>query len=167
MVGEGEQRAAMEEFCRRERFTNVTLTGFVNQSVIPSYYAASDLIAVTSSFEAYGLVATEAAVFGFPILVSDRVGCIGPKDTAQPGQNAIVFPCGDTERLAQAVELLYNDRGLYALMSAHSVRISESQDELAAAQQTAVAARQVCALLARRTKLTAAQHTQAAKCVEE
>jgi glycosyltransferase involved in cell wall biosynthesis len=167
MVGEGEQRAAMEAFCRREDFRDATFTGFVNQSAIPSYYAASDVIAITSNLEAYGLVATEAAVFGLPILVSDRVGCIGPQDTAQSGQNAIVFPCGDTERVAQAVELLCKDRDLYARMSAHSVRVSESQDELAAAQQTASAARQICALSARQGKLSAAsRHPQSAECVE-
>jgi glycosyltransferase involved in cell wall biosynthesis len=168
LVGEGEQRAALEAFCRREALTNVTFTGFVNQSAIPSYYVASDVIAVTSSSEAYGLVATEAAVFGLPILVSDRVGCIGAQDTAQPGRNAIVFPCGDTERLAQAVEHLHNDRDLYARMSAHSVRVSESQDELAAAQRTASAARKMCALSASQGKLSATnRYPQAAECVEE
>ena len=168
LVGDGEQRAAMETFCREERFTNVTLTGFVNQTAIPSYYAASDVIAVTSSYEAYGLVATEAAVFGLPILVSDRVGCIGAQDTAQPGQNAIVLRCGDTEQLAQAVELLYKDRDLYVRMSAHSVRVSESQDELVAAQRTAKAVSQICALGNRRKTLTAStQSPRALKCIEE
>ena len=135
LVGEGEQRPAMQAFCQQEGFKNVTLTGFVNQSAIPSYYAASDVIAVTSSFEAYGLVATEAAVFGLPIVVSDRVGCIGPRDTAQPGQNAIVFPCGDTAGLAETVELLFSDHDLHARMSAHSIGVSEAQDELTAARQ--------------------------------
>ena len=134
LVGEGEQRRRMETFCKREQVNNVVLTGFINQSAIPSYYAASDVIALTSSFEAYGLVASEASVFGLPIVVSDRAGCIGPQDTAQPGRNAIVFPCGDTMRLTQAVEQLYNDRNLYRVMSAHSTRISKSQDELAAVQ---------------------------------
>ncbi|HJS99877.1 MAG TPA: glycosyltransferase family 4 protein, partial [Terriglobales bacterium] len=155
LVGEGEQRPAMQAFCQQEGFKNVTLTGFVNQSAIPSYYAASDVIAVTSSFEAYGLVATEAAVFGLPIVVSDRVGCIGPRDTAQPGQNAIVFPCGDTEQLAQAIETLYSHRNLYESMSAHSIRVSESQDELAAARQAASAARHLGALGSQRPKLRA------------
>lgn len=143
LVGEGDQRAPMEAFCRREAFTNVTFTGFVNQSAIPSYYAASDVIAVTSSFEAYGLVATEAAVFGLPIVISDKVGCIGVRDTAQPGRNAIVFPCGETERLAQAIERLYSNRDLYAVMSAHSVRVSESQDELTATRQLTSAVRRL------------------------
>ena len=40
LVGEGEQRAVLEAFCRREDFRNFTLTSFVNQSAIPYYYAA-------------------------------------------------------------------------------------------------------------------------------
>jgi glycosyltransferase involved in cell wall biosynthesis len=143
LVGEGEQRRAVETFCQRERITNIVLTGFVNQSAIPSYYAASDVIAVTSSMEAYGLVASEASVFGLPILVSDRVGCIGPEDTAQPGRNAIVFPCADPEQLGEAIERLYNDSNLYGVMSSNSVQISESQDEITAARRTANAVRQL------------------------
>jgi glycosyltransferase involved in cell wall biosynthesis len=143
LVGAGEERRAIETFCGRELVTNAVLTGFVNQSAIPSYYAASDVMAVTSSFEAYGLVASEASVFGLPILVSDRVGCIGPRDTAQPGRNAIVFPCGDTEQLSQAIELLYNDRNLYATMSSNSTQISESQDELVATQRITSAVRRL------------------------
>jgi len=143
LVGEGEQRRTIESFCQRERANNIVLTGFVNQSAIPSYYAASDVIALTSSFEAYGLVASEASVFGLPILVSDRVGCIGPNDTAQPGRNAIVFPCADPEQLGQAIERLYNDRDLYTAMSWNSTRISESQDELTAARQTVTAVHQL------------------------
>src|ERR1017187_249070 len=139
LVGEGEERRTMEAFCERERVTNAVLAGFVNQSAIPSYYAASDVIAVTSSFEAYGLVASEASVFGLPILASDRVGCIGPRDTAQPGRNAIIFPCGDTQQLSQAIELLYNDRSRCAAMCSNSTRISESQDELVATQRIASA----------------------------
>jgi glycosyltransferase involved in cell wall biosynthesis len=134
-VGEGEERRQLEAFCEREQVTNAVLTGFVTQSAIPSYYAASDVIAVTSSFEPYGLVASEASVFGLPILASDRVGCVGSQDTAQPGRNAIVFPSGDAQKLSQAIEVLYNDRSLYANMSSNSTRISESQDELVAAER--------------------------------
>jgi glycosyltransferase involved in cell wall biosynthesis len=134
LVGEGEQRKSIEAFCERQGITNKVLTGFVNQSAIASYYAASDIIALTSSIEAYGLVASEASVFGLPMVVSDRVGCNGSSDTAQSGRNAIVFPCGDTERLSQAIELLYKDSNLYSTMSASSTRISESQDEVVAAR---------------------------------
>jgi glycosyltransferase involved in cell wall biosynthesis len=143
LVGEGDQRHLIKAFCEREGVTNTVLAGFVNQSAIPSYYAASDVIALTSSDEAYGLVASEASVFGLPILVSDRVGCIGPRDTAQPGRNAIIFPCGDTGKLGEAIELLYADPNLYATMSSNSTRIAESQDEIVAARQTISAVHQL------------------------
>ena len=168
LVGEGEERPALEAYCHQEHLKNVTLAGFVNQSAIPSYYAASDVLAQTSSLEAYGLVATEASVFGLPIVISDRVGCIGPHDTAQPGQNAIVFPSGDTERLTQAIELLYRDHNLYASMSAHSVRVSESQDELVASRQMAAAVRQVSALSHPfPNRDTPSEHSQTVECTEE
>ena len=150
LVGEGEERGTIESFCQREGVKNVILTGFVNQSAIPSYYPAADVLALTSSFEAYGLVATEASVFGLPILVSDRVGCIGPRDTAQPGRNAIVFPCGDTEHLSHAIELLFKDHRLYASMSQNSSLSSDSQDEVAASQQIARAVRELHGLRAKR-----------------
>ncbi len=83
----------------------------------------------------YSLVSSEAGFFELPILVSDRVGCIGPPGTAQPGRNAFVFPCGNMQQPGQAIELLYNDRSLYAIMSSNSTRIPESQDELVATQR--------------------------------
>jgi glycosyltransferase involved in cell wall biosynthesis len=153
LVGEGEERHNLEAFCERERVTNAVLSGFVNQSAIPSYYAASDVIAVTSSFEAYGLVASEASVFGLPILASDRVGCIGPNDTAQPGRNAIVYPCGNIQRLAECIEQLWRDGELYKRMAMEASHISESQDVVAATQQLAFAARKLHELGPRRSNL--------------
>lgn len=163
LVGEGEERSRLEAICKRNQVTNAVLTGFVNQSAIASYYAASDVIAVPSSFEAYALVASEASVLGLPILISDRVGCIGSRDPAQPGRNAIVFPCGDTQRLADAVEALYNDRSLYAAMSSSSARISESRDELVATARVSNAVRRLHAIGPRwLASRTARQESEAA-----
>lgn len=115
------------------------MTGFINQSIIPEYYAASDLVVLTSSREAYGLVASEGASFGLPIVVSDQAGCIGQNSTAQAGINAIVYPCGNRELLREAIETLYKDKALYAIMSTASARISEGQDVTAAANALAAA----------------------------
>ena len=41
-VGEGAERGALERFCVRERYDRAVLTGFVNQSIIPEYYRASE-----------------------------------------------------------------------------------------------------------------------------
>ncbi len=139
LVGEGSQRAAIEEFCRHEKVNNTVLTGFVNQASIPDYYVASDVIALTSSQENYGLVVSEGTCFGLPVIVSDQVGCIGTNDVAQPGTNAIVYPCGNRERLQEAIKDMYEDRELYLRMSKASTRISETQDVAAAASALAAA----------------------------
>jgi glycosyltransferase involved in cell wall biosynthesis len=140
LVGEGPERAAIEQYCFRENLSNVKLTGFVNQASIARYYAASDALALTSAYEPFGLVVTEGASFGLPVIVSDRVGCAGSNDVARVGINAVVYPCGDRKELEHAIERLCLDKDLYGKMSAASVTISEMQDVTVAAKLLADAA---------------------------
>lgn len=128
LVGEGPERGKIEDFCRREEIKNVTLTGFVNQSKLGEYYAASDVVALTSTSEAYGLTVPEGMCFGLPCIVSDQVGCAGPRDAARNGVNAIVYPVGDRTALSAAIERLYRDRALYEQMSQAASLLSEEQD---------------------------------------
>jgi glycosyltransferase involved in cell wall biosynthesis len=135
LVGEGSERQKIEDYCRNNNLTNVTLTGFANQSKVPEYYAASDVLAVTSDDDPHPLVVSEAGTFGLPTIVSDRIGCIGVNDTARPGANAAVYPCGDHERLSQTMETLWRDRELYLRMSEAALKVSMSQDVGVAANQ--------------------------------
>jgi glycosyltransferase involved in cell wall biosynthesis len=139
LVGEGPERGNIEEFCRREEIKAVTLTGFVNQSKIGEYYVASDVVALTSRFDAYGLAVPEGMCFGLPSIVSDQVGCAGPDDAARDGVNAIVYPVGDRAALSEAIERLYRDRALYEKMSRAASLISEELDVTHVAGQLASA----------------------------
>jgi glycosyltransferase involved in cell wall biosynthesis len=135
LMGEGPERGAIEEFCRVHNTQRVVLTGFINQSVIPEYYAASDVLVVSSDYEPYGMIVTEAACFGLPAIVSDRIGCVGANDTARPDVNALVYPCGDVEQLQRQIERLYSDPALMQRMSAASLAIAEAHDTATAAAQ--------------------------------
>jgi glycosyltransferase involved in cell wall biosynthesis len=143
LVGEGEERPAIEALCRAHNIHNVFLAGFINQSAIPHYYAAADVLAVTSAADPHPLIVSEGGCFGLPVIVSDRVGCIGPNDSVQPGRNAIVYPCGDVQALAAAIDQLWRDRDLYQGMSAKSSEIAASQDVSVAAEQLASAVREL------------------------
>jgi len=75
------------------------VTGFVNQSELPAYYHAADIIVLPSDVENWGLVLNEAMAAGVLPVVSDRVGAaldlvVGVGE---------VYPCGDTARLADAI----------------------------------------------------------------
>ncbi len=153
LVGEGPERPQLERFIAESRLADSVLTGFVNQSGLPEYYAAGDLLALPTEEEPYGLVALEAAVFGLPLVASDRLGCLGPGDVARPGRNALAFRCGDIEALRESIERLRDDASLRRAMGAESARIAEGRDVHAAAGALARATEQLHELGPRRGRL--------------
>ncbi|MBO0952323.1 glycosyltransferase family 4 protein [Fibrella forsythiae] len=107
LLGEGESRRELTEFIAQHTMTNVLLTGFVNQSVIGEYYAASDVYIMCSTIETWGLSTNEAMNFGVPVLLADTIGCV--VDLVQEGVNGYSYPCGDisklSNRLAQLLDM--------------------------------------------------------------
>lgn len=75
------------------------VTGFVNQSELPAYYHAADIIVLPSEVENWGLVINEGMAAGVLPVVSDHVGA-APDLVVGVGE---VYPCGDTARLADAL----------------------------------------------------------------
>jgi len=133
LVGEGPLRRDVEKRIRSLGLQNVTLTGFVNQSSLPRIYVGCDILLVPSAYDPHPLVVTEGATFGLPVVVSDRVGCIGPTDTARSNENAIVFPCGDTRALASAILRLQEEHLLRSRMAKTSYDIAAGQSASGAA----------------------------------
>ena len=139
LVGEGSARPTIENYLHTHGVKNCTLTGFVNQSRISSYYAAADVLTVPSSLEPYSLTAGEGAIFGLPIIASDQVGCVGPHGPAQPGVNTIVFPVGDVAQLSAAISELCRNRALYQRLAQASAALAATQDIVAATRIFAAA----------------------------
>ncbi len=77
--------------------------GFVNQSKIPLYYAAMDVLVTTSWIDPHPLVVSEAMVSGTPPILSDRCGNWGYNDTVRHRHNGLVYPCGNADALAAAM----------------------------------------------------------------
>jgi glycosyltransferase involved in cell wall biosynthesis len=101
-VGSGE----LEPACRAEAQKLGIRTGwpgFLNQSELGRAYAAADCLVLPSDWgETWGLVVNEALATGLPCVVSDRVGCA--PDLVTPGVTGEIFPMGDVEALAGALE---------------------------------------------------------------
>jgi glycosyltransferase involved in cell wall biosynthesis len=75
------------------------VTGFVNQSELPAYYHAADILVLPSEAEKWGLVVNEAMAAGVVPVVSDRVGA-APDLVQGIGE---IYPCGDIKSLAAAL----------------------------------------------------------------
>ncbi|MDI9630042.1 MAG: glycosyltransferase family 4 protein [Acidobacteriota bacterium] len=145
MVGDGPERAQLEKAVAGAG-GRVRLAGFVNQSAIGRFYAAADLLAVPSERDAHPLVVTEALFFGLPVVISDAVGCIGAGDTAQPGRNALVFPCGEVSALAAHLTRLAAAGELRTRLGQASREISRVHDAPHAARLLAEATRELTRL---------------------
>lgn len=142
-IGDGPLLDQMTQLANQAGQGTVRIAGFVNQSAIARYYAASDVLVVPSSFDPHPLVVTEAGVLGLPTIASDRVGCIGPTDSLRPNYNALIYPCGESEALAKRIETIFMDAKLRARMSMEATTIAEKQDATVAARLLATAVTQV------------------------
>ena len=124
VAGDGELRAALEAAAAAAG-VNAAFLGFVNIDALPDLYAAADALVHSAEVEQYGMAVLEAAVVGLPLIVSDRIGAIGPASIARPGVNALVYPCADVPALRSAILTLAMDPARRRSFSEASLRISE------------------------------------------
>jgi glycosyltransferase involved in cell wall biosynthesis len=109
VIGSGELQREAEAMVAQLKLP-VSFAGFLNQTEIPSAYAAADCLVLPSDYgETWGLVVNEAMACGRPAIVSDRVGCA--PDLVSDGVTGAVFPFGDIPALAdRLVELADPER---------------------------------------------------------
>ena len=79
--------------------------GFVNQSAIRDFYAATDVMVLPSGYagETWGLVVNEALQAGCAVVVSEAVGC--SREFGE-WERVRTIPVGEAAALARAVEEL-------------------------------------------------------------
>jgi glycosyltransferase involved in cell wall biosynthesis len=101
-------------------YDRIHFLGFIGKEDRRNLLAATQLLALVSSAENFGMAAVEAMAAGVPVLVSDRVGV--STEIASDGAGKVVPPRQDA--IAQALielllnPLLLNQMGKKAQMSA-------------------------------------------------
>ena len=118
-VGSGDLEAKLRAAAADE--PNVHFPGFFNQSDLPHVFAASDLFALPSSIEPWGLIVNEVMCAGLPVVVAREVGCV--PDLVHEGVNGAIFAAGDIGALAAALERIAGDATLRTNMGPQSRRI--------------------------------------------
>jgi glycosyltransferase involved in cell wall biosynthesis len=110
IAGSGELEQELRTFCTAHALSNVSFTGFVNQSELPALYAASDVFVLPSQDEPWGLAVNEAMCASLPVVVSREVGCVA--DLVRDGVNGYTPEAGDIEGLTRALRRLIEDEDL-------------------------------------------------------
>jgi glycosyltransferase involved in cell wall biosynthesis len=89
---------------------NIHFSGFINQSELPTYYAAGDVLVLPSYYETWGLVLNEAMASGLPSIVSD--GCGAAVDMIIDGKTGYTYPMGDIHQLGSLMKKFTGNKDL-------------------------------------------------------
>lgn len=105
IVGDGEERNALETRTRELGLADVRFVGFQNQSELPRFFQLADVFVLPSRHEPWGLVVNEAMAAGCAVIVSSDVG--SHTDLITDGVEGCVFPVGDTAALSDALHRVF------------------------------------------------------------
>lgn len=112
LVGDGSEREALRARVVGERLEGrVTFVGW--SAATPDWYAASDVVALTSDREGTPLAVIEAAAAGRPVVATD-VG--GVADIVVDGSTGFIVPASDVAALADRLTRLATDPVLRATL---------------------------------------------------
>lgn len=104
--------ARVDEACRRLRW----FESLPHRDVM-DLMMQSDVLALPSLGEGFGLVVTEALACGLPVLVTPSVGA---GDLIRDGREGFVVPVCSASAIAERLLALHRDRELLAAMSLHA-----------------------------------------------
>src|SRR3989344_2190275 len=128
IVGDGEQRQALEELCYPLPVTRyVKFFGW--QENVEKFYRQADVFLLTSNSEGWGLTVVEAATQGLPIIMTD-VGLAG--EGIKNNESGIVIPVDDQKELEKGMIKLIADAELRERLgrsAAEAVKQLPSQEE--------------------------------------
>jgi glycosyltransferase involved in cell wall biosynthesis len=114
IVGDGEERAALEARAAQSGVSGIRFCGFRNQSELPRFFDIATVFVLPSQDEQWGLIVNEVMNAGRAVIVSDEVGC--QPDLMRDGVEGCVFPAGNVTALEDALRRVLNTPGAAAAM---------------------------------------------------
>jgi glycosyltransferase involved in cell wall biosynthesis len=121
LVGSGEMEQELSRLVSQLRLRTVHFPGFVNQTLLPKIYGASDVFVLPSQDEPWGLAVNEAMCAGLPIVASREIGCV--PDLVKDGRNGRLFDSGHVDGLVHALAGLLQSHALRQEMGRESLSI--------------------------------------------
>ncbi len=101
IVGEGEQRPALEARAAQSGCRSVRFAGFRNQGELPGFFDLCSVFVLPSRHEPWGLIVNEAMNAARPVIVSGDVG--SAPDLVMAGETGWIFPAGNIAALHAAL----------------------------------------------------------------
>lgn len=107
---------------RAQAAPNVRFLGRIERDELAPWYAAADVFVLPSRSEQWGMVVSEAAAAGLPIVASEAVGAAS--DLVDDGVNGFRVPVGDPAALADALRRVVGDEAFRERAGARSLELA-------------------------------------------
>jgi glycosyltransferase involved in cell wall biosynthesis len=114
IVGDGEERAALEQQAAATGLDSIRFCAFRNQSELPRFFDLATVFVLPSRHEPWGLIVNEVMNAARPAIVSSDAGCA--PDLIADGVNGFIFPADDIDALASALQRTLDTPGLAEAM---------------------------------------------------
>jgi len=101
IVGDGEERAALERQAAQDASDSIRFCGFRNQSELPRFFDLCSVFVLPSRHEPWGLIVNEVMNAARPVILSTDVGC--SVDLVTNGVEGFIYPTGDIQQLENAL----------------------------------------------------------------
>jgi glycosyltransferase involved in cell wall biosynthesis len=122
IYGTGSQARALKGLVRKLGITDlVQFLGFTNRSM--EVFASASAAVLSSSFEGFPLVLSEAMAVGTPFVVYDIN--YGPAEVIRNGVDGLLVPPGDVQALARAMVRILRDRRFAARLGERAREVVE------------------------------------------
>jgi glycosyltransferase involved in cell wall biosynthesis len=121
IIGDGEQRAAIERRIQESKLASIRMLGFRNQSELPRFFDLCDVFILPSIHEPWGLIVNEVMNAARAVVLSDQVGCHA--DLVQDGINGFVFPAQNVGALSAVLRRFLENSSLAPTMGQQSLKI--------------------------------------------
>lgn len=114
VVGDGEHAEYIRRYARKKRVERLSFEG--NKPDVAQYYKRAKILCMTSSYEGWGMVLTEAMAYCcVPVLYDSYEAA---RDIVTSGSNGFLIPPFDKNEMVAALDLLASDQEMRLEMAA-------------------------------------------------
>ena len=120
LVGDGEERSALEDQAAATGFASIRFCGFRNQSELPRFFDLASVFVLPSRHEPWGLIVNEVMNAARPVIVTDDAGC--HPDLITNGVEGFVYPVRKVDALAEALRQVFRTPDTAVEMGRNALR---------------------------------------------
>lgn len=118
MAGDGEQLETVRGLAEHHGLAGrIHLPGWVTPEQVLEHFGQSDILVLPSRSEGLSVVGVQGLAMGLALVLSDAGG---NPELVRPGENGFLFPAGDVDALASALESLLSAPGKLSGLQARS-----------------------------------------------